>query len=183
MQTRTQHDYFEAALELMAGAGAAGVTIAALCERLGVTKGSFYHHFDSVDVFMSGLLAYWEQEYGARLGRQAMTIVDPAERLVALREMSVELHHEAESAIRAFARSNPAAATILERVDAARIEVTRRTLVELGLDEQTSTLLAQMVVSMLVGMQHLAHQIDRATMNDVFRQYQLLVTTAASAMA
>ncbi len=183
MEPRNKHDYFETALALMADSGASAVTIAALCDHLGVTKGSFYYHFESCDGFMGDLLAYWEVEYGARLDRAAMTITDPADRLIALREMSVDLHHEAESAIRALARSSPIATTVLQRVDAARIEVTRRTLSELGMDNQQSTLLAQMVLSMLVGMQHLPHAIDRATMNEVFRQYELLITTAASTTA
>jgi len=179
VETKNKQHYFETALGLLAEHGASGVTIAALCEHLSVTKGSFYYHFDSGEAFMHDLLDYWEQEYGARLGRAALAIDDPADRLVELRRMSVDLHHEAESAIRALSRSNLAAATVLERVDSARIEVTRRTLVELGLPAEASLLMAKMVVSMLVGMQHMPHAIDKATMNDVFRQYQLLVTTAA----
>ena len=55
-------DYFDAGLELLASGGIGAVTISALCYRLGVTKGSFYHHFSSQTEFQDELLAYWASE-------------------------------------------------------------------------------------------------------------------------
>ena len=51
-------DYFDAGFELLASGGVGAVTIAALCYRLGVTKGSFYHHFSSQTAFQNELLAF-----------------------------------------------------------------------------------------------------------------------------
>ena len=42
--TLNRNDYFEAGLDLLAEGGVQAQTIANLCERLAITKGSFYHH-------------------------------------------------------------------------------------------------------------------------------------------
>src|SRR5579884_2605293 len=51
--------YLECALDVLAESGADGLTIAELCGRLGVTKGSFYHHFAGMGEFVTALLAFW----------------------------------------------------------------------------------------------------------------------------
>ena len=57
---RTRDHFLEAGLDLLAEGGVSAVTIAALCDRLGVTKGSFYHRFDDVAAFHAALLSSWE---------------------------------------------------------------------------------------------------------------------------
>ena len=59
--------YFAAAFELLGAEGPEALTIAALCRRLKVTKGSFYHHFSGMPQFTEGLLRHWEHESSARL--------------------------------------------------------------------------------------------------------------------
>ncbi len=69
--------YFEAGLELLAERGHGGLTIAALCERLGVTKGSFYHHFDDMAGYVRLLLGHWEDEHATRLIALSESVTDP----------------------------------------------------------------------------------------------------------
>jgi AcrR family transcriptional regulator len=51
-------DYFHAALDILTDFGPESLTAARLCERLNVTKGSFYHHFQGMDDFVESL-AVW----------------------------------------------------------------------------------------------------------------------------
>ena len=53
-------DYFATALALLATEGPAALRMRTLCERLGVTWGSFYHHFRDLAEFRTRLLAWWE---------------------------------------------------------------------------------------------------------------------------
>ena len=55
--------WLEAALNALAEEGGARLRVDALAKRLGVTKGSFYHHFLSRDDFISAVADYWAQVY------------------------------------------------------------------------------------------------------------------------
>jgi AcrR family transcriptional regulator len=52
-------DWIDAALDIMVEEGVSGVKIQRLCERLGVTKGSFYWHFDDLDAFLEEVARHW----------------------------------------------------------------------------------------------------------------------------
>jgi AcrR family transcriptional regulator len=163
MERLAKADYFEEALRLLAEGGAKRVTIANLCDALDVTKGSFYHHFTSGKEFMDQLLLYWEEAYSLALIAEARTIPDPVERLDSLMWMAAHFHHEAESAIRAYARSDAFAADLQHRVDEARIDIVAETLRANGLSSAAATQYARLALATLVGAQQTVHPPDTDT--------------------
>lgn len=52
-------DWLDAGLELLRVRGIGGLQVGPLCRRVGVTKGSFYHHFANRDDFLQQLLDHW----------------------------------------------------------------------------------------------------------------------------
>ncbi|WP_239003564.1 TetR/AcrR family transcriptional regulator [Nocardia panacis] len=58
----TKEQYFTAALEVLAECGFKGLNIGVLCRGLGVTSGSFYHHFGGWPTFVTALLEHWERQ-------------------------------------------------------------------------------------------------------------------------
>ena len=81
-----QHDYFDTGMQLLALGGVRAVTVARLCSALGVTKGSFYHHFRGVEDYKTQLLAHWSSEGERQVLVAADAVADPMERLTVLRE-------------------------------------------------------------------------------------------------
>lgn len=74
-------DWVAAALELIAERGLPATSVEALARRLGVTKGSFYHHFPNRAALIAAALEEWEVGWvGGRIA-QLELIRDPAERL------------------------------------------------------------------------------------------------------
>jgi AcrR family transcriptional regulator len=64
--------WLEAALEVLARQGQAKLRVETLARQLGVTKGSFYHHFKNREAFLKALLAYWaEASPGTSLPKRA----------------------------------------------------------------------------------------------------------------
>jgi AcrR family transcriptional regulator len=161
METKNKDEYFRVALELLAAHGATGVTIANLCAALDVTKGSFYHHFESGPDLMRAFLVDWERKYAKPAVEDVRDIADPVERLNRLKPFVVRLHHEAESAIRALARTDEFAAEVQRRVDAERLQVVTESIVALGIDVETASDLAHIALSMLIGAQHMSQPVDR----------------------
>jgi len=63
----TRVEWLDAGLDLLATEGAPAVTIERLTGELGVTKGSYYHHFKSAGGYKTALLEYFEAQFTARL--------------------------------------------------------------------------------------------------------------------
>jgi AcrR family transcriptional regulator len=165
--------YFELGLDLLAEVGAKGVTIDALCTRLQVTKGSFYHHFSGVRDFMAQLLAYWEDRYGQRLAREALAARGPAEMIPLMKHgAAYDVHHEAESAIRALAQSDPCAAEAQRRVDQGREDLLTDAYVAVGMTPDTARALARIGVAILVGTQQRERPVDRDGLFSLLDEYQ-----------
>jgi AcrR family transcriptional regulator len=164
-------NYFEAALELLASGGIGAVTISALCYRLGVTKGSFYHHFESGQDFQKQLLRYWEHDRVEQL-MPFLEAMDPVDRLTALKLGAVSINHEAASAIRAWARTDKSAAASQARVDRETEKLLARFLVEAGIPTKRAPLLARIGFSILVASQQLERPVDRDRLLKTFDEYQ-----------
>ncbi len=74
----TRQALIEATLDLLVDRGWAGITSVAVCERAGLTRGAFVHHFDGLpDLFAAALDArYADLSAAARIGTRPTTIVE-----------------------------------------------------------------------------------------------------------
>lgn len=145
--------YFDAAMTLLAREGRSGLRLAALCRSVGVTSGSFYHHFGGWDDFVDGLLEYWEIVDTRRLAELADREPDPEGRLDVLKHLALTFPHEAETAIRAWAHGDARVAVVQERVDAQRRTVVADALVAADVDDERAGRLADLAIAVLVGRQ------------------------------
>lgn len=178
---RGRHDYFAAGMDLLARGGVGAVTIARLCAELGVTKGSFYHHFRNVEDFRRQLLTHWSSERERQVLVAASTVVDPVERLDVLRRFAVSLHHEAEAAIRTWSRTDPEAWAVREKVDAARERTIAQAYRDAGVPDDEADVLARSAVAILIGVQHRGHSVDRDQLDAMFvRLHEVAVAMYAS---
>ncbi|MEY2468556.1 MAG: hypothetical protein QOF21_1254 [Actinomycetota bacterium] len=112
-------DWVTAGLELLADEGIGGVKIQRLCERLGVTKGSFYWHFTDLDAFLGAMAKHWED--GARIFRDRFTEMaqkDAKQTLVDAVNSSFESRlGRLERAMRDWSRSDPRARAAIHASD------------------------------------------------------------------
>ena len=54
--------YFETGLDVLSDLGYGGLKLAEVCNRLGVTTGSFYHYFPGWPAYTRELVANWMKE-------------------------------------------------------------------------------------------------------------------------
>jgi AcrR family transcriptional regulator len=152
--------YFQAAFAILAARGPEALTIAALCTRLRVTKGSFYHHFSGMPDFVDALLRDWEEAFQAMVDETA-GISDPVHRLEVTARHILAMPHETESALRAWGFSNPAVGAAVRRMDRAREQTYTASLAMVIDDPLRCQLLAHMGVSLLIGLQQRERPMDR----------------------
>ncbi len=112
-------DWISAGLELLGEDGIGGVKIQKLCDRLGVTKGSFYWHFTDLDAFLGAMAKHYED--GARIFRDQFTAMarqDPDKTLSEAVRASYDNHlGRIERAMRDWARSDERARAAIEASD------------------------------------------------------------------
>ena len=112
-------DWITAGLELLAEEGIGGVKIQKLCDRLGVTKGSFYWHFTDLDAFLGAMSKHYED--GARIFRDQFTAMaqkDPSRTLADSVQFSYDNRlGRIERAMRDWARSDERARAAIEASD------------------------------------------------------------------
>jgi TetR/AcrR family transcriptional repressor of nem operon len=87
MTTETQHEsktkLLDAALHVIRAKGYAATTIDDICNKAGVTKGSFFHHFKSKDELAVAAASYWGTMTGGFFAAAPYhKLKDPLERLL-----------------------------------------------------------------------------------------------------
>lgn len=112
MASPTRRDHFvTAAVELITEQGAAALKVGPLCRRLGVTTGSFYHHFDGLGALVEAVLAAWEEASTRVVGEAVARIAEADDAIAVLKHTSITLPHAFEARVRAWALRDPAVAT------------------------------------------------------------------------
>ncbi len=119
---RTKEDLLEEGLSLVSSRGPESLTIDALCRELGVTKGSFYHHFQNCDAYVAELLDFWLERFGRALIEQSVRETAPEERLRRIVETAFRHPSDLDVAIRAWGGRDPAVRDHVRRMDAMRLE-------------------------------------------------------------
>jgi AcrR family transcriptional regulator len=124
----TRSDWIQAGLAAVADNGPDGLRIDRLCRRLGVSKGSFHHHFAGAADFKQALLAVYEALVVETLNQAIeQTAADhPKATLAGLTAAITSTgsfyRPDLEVAMRAWAFSDSEVRTVQERVDSRRLE-------------------------------------------------------------
>jgi len=172
-------DYCRVALDLLAEGGVDALTITNLCGRLGVTTGSFYAHFAGIADFHQALLRRWEDGRISDLEQELASVTHPLARIELLKRLALSLDHEAESAIRAWARTNPVAADFQRRVDLVRETALVLAFTDAGIEKSEAVILARIGLTILVGTQQIEERVDRTRLAKVLDEYERWVNRAA----
>lgn len=169
---QSKDDYYRTALDLLAEGGVGALTIANLCTRLGVTTGSFYAHFAGIREFYAAFLKQWEVGRVYQLNEQVDCTIDPLSRIDLLRRLAISVNHEAESAIRGWARADPLVAEFQRRVDQSREKALVQAFLDIGIDKDEARVLARIGLTILVGTQQIEDKVDRKRLDALLSEYQ-----------
>ncbi|MGO4537028.1 TetR/AcrR family transcriptional regulator [Leifsonia sp. 2MCAF36] len=169
-------------LSVLRAEGIAGVRIDRIAARLGLTKGSFHHHFDGVSDYHRSLLECYESEAVARIEGAAASLsrVGPQRVLV---DASAQISSDAvmEAAIRGWAFDDETARATVSRIDAARLDVLRHVWQSIVPNEAQARAAALIPHLILIGASVAVPRPTAQEMTDVFALLGTLIPSVPGA--
>jgi AcrR family transcriptional regulator len=162
-------DWIERALGLLMAEGVGAIKINRLCQELGVTKGSFYWHFEDIDAFIGAIAERWCAE--TRLVLSGLAELEKLPPLERIRAMALRLTDErawtVERALREWAHTDARVAQVIVESDQFVFALVQAALVELGHSERDARLRAGLLVYAGIGFAHGQESLPHPTAEDI----------------
>jgi AcrR family transcriptional regulator len=167
-------DWLDSGLTILGQSGLKALTIDYMAGILGVTKGSFYHHFQSMRYFQEQLVACWADQY---LGTSGAIPEDPSERLALLDSiMDVVFSQitEPEIAIRTWAQEDELVYSFVAQVDSVRRDFVLSVFTSLASSEAEAQIMADMLFTMTIGSITVLPRLNSARVLELYHEFKKL---------
>ncbi len=170
-------DWIRAALDVMAEDGVKGVTIQRLCQRLGVTIGSFYWHFSDMEAFRDEVAKRWFQDglpASAKFGPDS----NPQENLLtAMKAFSSPRNRNIARAMRDWSETNEGARSSTKAVDERMFELLLEAFESMGFSAEDADLRARVLYYTGVGFDQVGKIGSRESRRADFNEALLALLT------
>ncbi|MET0995753.1 MAG: TetR/AcrR family transcriptional regulator [Mycobacterium sp.] len=143
--------YFETGLDVLSDLGYGGLKLAEVCNRLGVTTGSFYHYFAGWPAYTRELVAHWMEARTVKVVEAVRAEPDPRRRIDSLIQVGLSLPHGAEAAIRSWSSVDPDVLAVQVAVDQQRFDIMHDSAYQILQNKRQAQLFAAWGVYLLVG--------------------------------
>lgn len=147
----SRESYFDTGLDILSDLGYGGLKLAEVCQRLGVTTGSFYHYFPNWSAYTRQLVAHWREGMTVDIVAAVRAEPDPRKRIDGLIQAGLTLPHGAEAAIRVWSSMDPQVRAVQAAVDRQRFEATYESALQILRNDRQAELFAAWAVYLLVG--------------------------------
>lgn len=154
-------DWIQAGYAILAAEGIKALKIDRLCSQLGVTKGSFYWHFDGMSSYRTALIQAWgELRDDDRRHIDQMSGVPPRERLSKMMASLVSPRHwTLERAMREWARSDESVAASVRAADRLLLRAVGQAFLDYGFAPEEADLRARATFAAGIGFLHLSSAV------------------------
>lgn len=170
-------DWIDAGFEVLAEGGTNALRISRLCDRLRVTKGSFYWHFRDIQAYRAALVEAWGDVRDRERRRFAtMGDVPPRLRMTVMMEALVNPSHWAvERVMRTWAIADDTVADKVRQSDLRVVAALRQAFLDEGFTDAEAALRSRVMFSAGVGLLHSADpgQTAPAAMRERFLEFMI----------
>lgn len=171
---KSKQDWLQQGLHTLAEDGLKGLKIDRLADRLGVTKGSFYHHFQNSQDYEKQLIAYWADQYLST----AVQLPQNPEEYIPLLDMLIEEAFfpitEPEIQIRSWAQQDEGVREYVELVDMVRHNFVRKIFEEVKQDTHQAALMADILFAILIGSMMTLPRIPSERVKNLYQEFKRL---------
>ncbi|MBC7143911.1 MAG: TetR/AcrR family transcriptional regulator [Thioclava marina] len=178
-----EQDWVDAALQILMNENVRGIKIEALCQKLGVTKGSFYWHFETRGDLLGAMLGHWRKKMTLNVIRSiSISGVDPRERLRSLfalpRRKNSPAFAQIEAAIRDWGRRVEIPRKAVQEVDEIRFDYIAKLFRDMGFEEEEARKRAYVAYCLIMG-DSILHTSIQAMPEDEFFEKAIQMATQA----
>ena len=164
----TKEQWLIKGIDILTRFGAEQIKVDSLCKYIGVTKGSFYHHFKNRSEYINELLLYWQDENTKGIIAKANEGKSSGDKSDILDSLAMAADVGPERAIRSWGQYDNNVGEFVKKVDLQRINY-----LEMLISSQNSeqlvdaNLVAKLAYAHFVGCQQLTGVIDKQEWTDM----------------
>ncbi len=147
----TPDDWLNLALDELKNHGYSALKAQPMARKLKVTRGSFYHHFDSLEDFHIAIIGHWAKCTSSSIIQAAQEAKDPHQALDELLQKTLRSGEKLERAIRSWSTVQDFVAKAVENVDQERIKTAEMLLIEGGVPKSTAAARAKLLYWAAIG--------------------------------
>ncbi|NIM92956.1 MAG: TetR family transcriptional regulator [Anaerolineales bacterium] len=171
---RSKEDWMAEGLKVLAESGVSGLTIDALSSRLGLTKGSFYHHFKDVQDYHEQLITYWADQYLSTADSYPQDAFAGLELLDNIMNRIFKPITEPEVAIRNWAHENNMVRSYVEEVEKARHGFVLHAFQMVTKETDQALLMADMLSTIMLGSMTSLPRIPTQRVLELYQEFKRL---------
>ena len=159
----TKAQWISKGLDVLSEEGYHAIHIDILCDKFKITKGSFYHHFDSLEDYEKKLLKHWEKETLAGLNKALDKVESPEAKLFHMVDWVFSVSGTLELSLRAWALHNKLVKKLVVTMDLKRISTVTDMYMKIGVPRKEARELAELGHAAWIGIQtcYIEGVIDR----------------------
>jgi len=142
-------DWIRAGQNMLRERGISGLKLFSLTSRLGVSTGSFYHHFSDFEEYLGAVAQYYSADLVQGLIDRTMTgNPDPTTRMRRLAQLSLaDKTFDLDAAMRIWATMDERAAVTVERAEKLVLNFLGRAFEDLGFQPMEAALRSRILLS------------------------------------
>ncbi len=156
----SRESFFDIGFVVLSDLGYGGLKLAEVCQRLGVTTGSFYHYFSSWSAYTQQLVAHWREGMTTKVVEAVGAEPNPRKRIDSLVQTGLALPHGAEAAIRVWSSIDPQVHAVQSAVDSQRFATVYESALQILQSERQAELFAAWALYLLVGYEQVTLRPD-----------------------
>ncbi|MCB2213158.1 TetR/AcrR family transcriptional regulator [bacterium] len=178
----TRDDWTDLSLKLLGEQGPEALTVDAVCDAAGRTRGSLYHHFNDMEALLAGILERWRVLHTEHLIEVLESATPHAEgQPYRLNSLAFALDYGIERNVRRLIARRPALRHFVAEVDTRRTEYVSELMQRgVGVDPVQAELLAHVVYAAWIGFQHLEPEPDQARLALLYQSFAQIVQESLS---
>ncbi|MCH2038738.1 MAG: TetR/AcrR family transcriptional regulator [Rickettsiales bacterium] len=175
MSRLSKEDWLQAGLELLSDYDQSHINIQNLCEYLDITRGSFYHHFDSMPSYTKELLQYWRDSNKELLLDAAQGLKGGVSARQVMQSLVPIAHRKAELSIRSWAYYQNEVRVMIQKIDALRLDYLSEAYQRQGLSLEHANRLSKIQYAVLLGLQQVHPEMETQELQDIYQFFSGLI--------